>query len=112
MQKGGKGIIRPTYHSWEGNKAHPAGTKKPNGLGLHDMSGNVWEWVHDAFVTPYDLSVGENNPRRKERRAKARDPRGSWNQKVSYVRCAIRARYEPGLRDSRIGLRVVKEAAK
>jgi formylglycine-generating enzyme required for sulfatase activity len=96
-----------------GNMTHPVGTKKPNGLGLHDMSGNVWEWVHDAFVTPYDVSAGENNPRVEKSVEQKRVIRGgSWNQKVNYVRCGIRARYEPDFRDSRIGLRVVKEAAK
>jgi len=37
-----------------GGKTHPVGQKKANDFGLHDMSGNVSEWVEDCYHSGYD----------------------------------------------------------
>ena len=46
---------------WE-IKTQPVGQKKPNCIGLYDMTGNVWEWVSDLFAVNYYPSSPRKNP--------------------------------------------------
>lgn len=90
-----------------GKTTHAVGTKAPNGLGIHDMNGNLWEWVQDAFTTPYSSEDMQNNPviNQGEHRVLRG---GSWNGKVNYVRCSIRNRTPIERRFHTIGFRVLK----
>jgi formylglycine-generating enzyme required for sulfatase activity len=41
------------YAVFRKSQTETVGSRKPNGLGLYDMSGNVWEWVEDCWHPNY-----------------------------------------------------------
>jgi len=50
------------YDANANNRAHPVGSKQANELGLYDMTGNVGEWVQDAYKAGYDHLPSEADP--------------------------------------------------
>lgn len=93
-----------------GNHTHPVGEKKPNGWGLYDMHGNVWEWCHDWYAADYYSHSPKVNPFGPAKGTSRVLRGGSWYSLPNYCRNAGRSNHQPDLRDPLVGFRVVCEA--
>ena len=78
------------YDGNSGRETHPVGQKQPNGLGLYDMSGNVWEWCSDWYGEKYYGQSFRDNPDGPSSGSYRVLRGGSWYTKPRYVRVASR----------------------
>ncbi|MBL7804719.1 MAG: SUMF1/EgtB/PvdO family nonheme iron enzyme [Saprospiraceae bacterium] len=97
------------YGGNSGGQTHPVGQKKPNILGLYDMSGNVWEWCSDWYGKDYykTISKGAKNPTGPDSGDNRVNRGGGWNNDPQGCRAAIRLAYGPTSLGSDIGFRLV-----
>jgi formylglycine-generating enzyme len=93
-----------------GLKTHPAGTRKPNDLGLYDMAGNVWQWVQDRYDPDYYRQSPRLNPKGDPFGANRILKGGSAYQQATYLRVSYRDYQDPEKRANCVGLRVALSA--
>ncbi len=91
------------------NKTHPVGTLKPNAWGLHDMLGNAWEWVEDAWHPNYVGAPTDGSAWAATEAGSGRVLRGgSWNFFAWFCRSAFRFNYRPGVQGGYAGFRCAR----
>ncbi|MBI5234031.1 MAG: formylglycine-generating enzyme family protein [Deltaproteobacteria bacterium] len=96
------------YDSNSGRRTHTVGTKSPNGIGVYDMSGNVWEWVEDLYDSSYYRNSPKNDPQGPGSGSYRVYRGGSWNNNAKYSRAANRNNYDPGDRYDGLGFRLAR----
>ena len=101
------------YSGNSGGKTHPVGERRANALGLHDMSGNVWEWCFDCWnaspasndsayeqggivTDPQGAASGSNRVRRG----------GSWYYGADRCTVGVRIYDSPDYRGRNLGFRL------
>ena len=95
------------YGQNSGSETHPVGTKKPNAWGLHDMSGNVWEWCADLYASELE---GGGDPRGPNSGSVRVNRGGSWFSYASSCRVALRSNVAPSFRNYDVGFRVARSS--
>jgi formylglycine-generating enzyme required for sulfatase activity len=83
------------YKANAGSQTHPVGRKQPNGLGIYDMSGNVWEWCNDIYDEHYYRNSPRDNPRGPSSGSLRVLRGGPWGRSADYARAADRNWNDP-----------------
>ena len=86
----------------------PVGSFEPNGFGVYDVHGNVWEWVEDCSNSSYRRAPTDGSAWLRGNCDRRVLRGGSWDYDPQNLRSASRNRITSGIRYSYVGFRVAR----
>jgi formylglycine-generating enzyme required for sulfatase activity len=90
---------------------HPVGQKKPNEIGIYDMSGNIWEWCWDWYDKDYYKNSPLTNPRGPSTGKNRSYRSGGSGGRIHWLRSTGRYNITPSFKRYNMGFRVVKNVS-
>jgi formylglycine-generating enzyme required for sulfatase activity len=94
---------------WDNRRTAPVGSFAANAFDLHDMHGNVWEWVEDCIHDSYEGAPEDGSAWTKNGNCEKRVLRGGgWVDDWDALRAANRLGFAPENRDDNDGIRVAR----
>lgn len=105
----GKAVCFDCGSRWDGKQTAPVGSLKANAFGLHDVSGNVEEWVQDCYYSNYDGAPDDARVWKGGDCSQRITRGGSYRNTKTEMRTSRRGHYAPNTRLDTLGFRVVRE---
>ena len=93
---------------WDNRQTAPVGQFEANRFGLHDVHGNVWEWVEDCWNGSYAGAPADGSAWRSGNCDQRVLRGGSWYLNPRGLRAAYRNRNVSGYRNYDIGFRIAR----
>ncbi len=95
-------------YGWNKDKTVRVGNYPANAFGLHDVHGNVWEWVEDCWNHSYRGAPSDGSAWTTGICTSRVARGGSWDINPSFLRAASRDRFNTGFRLLYLGFRIAR----